>query len=138
MDTFKASIKTINTDKDIIDKKIIETKTKIRDILDDALNVISKEIYGQNRMRPKIINIDKHKDIDGYVSKLTDDYIKLINKIVKTIDHVICEINNETNMIDEIIHKASEMDNDTLHLINDKLNKIIARARKKLKILPEK
>ena len=46
-------------------------------------------------------------------------------------------IYNETNMIDEIIHKASEMDNDTLHLIDGKLNKIIARARKKLKISPE-
>ena len=51
---------------------------------------------------------------------------------------MLCEINNETNMIDEIIHKASEMDNDTLHLIDDKLNKIMARARKKLKISPKK
>ena len=41
-------------------------------------------------------------------------------------------------MIDEIIHKTSEMDNDTPHLINDKLNKIIARARKKLKIPPKR
>ena len=42
-----------------------------------------------------------------------------------------CEINNETNMINEIIHKASEMDNDTLHLIDDKLDKIITQTRKK-------
>ena len=80
------------------------------------------------------------KDIDEYVSKLTDvinNYRKLINKIVEIIGHVMCEINNETNMIDEIIHKASEMDNDTLHLIDDKLNKIIAWARKKLKISPK-
>ena len=61
----------------------------------------------------------------------------MINKIVETIDHVICEINNETNMIDEIIHKASEMDNDKLHLINNKLNEIITQARKKLKISPK-
>ena len=29
------------------------------------------------------------------------------------------------------------MDNDTLHLINDKLNEIITQARKKLKISPK-
>ena len=57
----------------------------------------------------------------------------MINKIGETIDHVMREINNETNMINEIIHKASEMDNDTLHLIDDKLDKIITQTRKKLK-----
>ena len=36
-------------------------------------------------------------------------------------------------MIDEIICKASEMDNDALHLIDDKLDKIITQARKNLK-----
>ena len=41
-------------------------------------------------------------------------------------------IKNETNMIDEKIHKVSEMDNDTQHLINDKLNEIITQSRKKL------
>ena len=39
------------------------------------------------------------------------------------------EIKNEANMIDEKIHKASEMD-DTLHLINDKLKKIISQSIK--------
>ena len=114
---------------------------KIEDILDDALNVVSKEIYGKNRISSKIINIDKHKDIDGYVSKLTDvinNKIKLINKIGGTIDHVMREINNETNMINEIIHKASEMDNDTLNLIDDKLDKIITQIRKKIKITLKK
>ena len=60
---------------------------KIKDILDDALNVVSKEIYGKNIKNSKIINIDKHKDIDGYVSKLTDminNEIELINKICET------------------------------------------------------
>ena len=106
---------------------------KIENIIDDVLNVVFKEIYGKNRTSIKITGIDKHKDVDGYVSKLTDilnNYIKLINKVVETIHDVICEINNETNMIDEIIHQASEMDNDTLHLVDGKLNKIIARARK--------
>ena len=113
---------------------------KIEDILDNAINVVSKGIYGKNRISSKIINIDKDKDIDGYVSKLTDvinNKIKLIDKIGEAIDHVMCEINNETNMIDEIMHKASEMDNDTLHLIDDKLDKIITQTRKKLKITPK-
>ena len=48
------------------------------------------------------------------------------------IDHIMSETKNETNMIDEKIHKVSEMDNDTLHLINDKLNEIITQSRKKL------
>ena len=61
----------------------------------------------------------------------------MINKIGETLDHVICEVDNETNTTDEIIHKASEMDNDTLHLINDKLNEIITQARKVLKISPK-
>ena len=38
---------------------------QIEDILDDALNVVSREIYGINRISSKIINIDKYKDIDG-------------------------------------------------------------------------
>ena len=40
-------------------------------------------------------------------------------------------------MVNEIIHKASVMDNDTLHLIDDKLDKIIRQTRKKIKIMLE-
>ena len=43
------------------------------------------------------------------------------------------EIKNETNMIDEKIHKGNEIANDTLHLINDKLNEIMKQSRKKLR-----
>ena len=112
---------------------------KRKDILADALNVVSKEIYGKNRKSSKIIKIDKDKDIDGYVSKLTDvinNEIKLINKIGETIKHVMYEINNEKNMVNEITNKASMMDNDTLHLIDDKLDKIMTQTRKKIKITP--
>ena len=87
---------------------------KIDVIIDDALNVVWNEIYGENRISSKIINIDKYKDIDGYVSKLTDainNKIELTNRMGEVIDHVMREINNETNLIDEKIHKASEMDN---------------------------
>ena len=112
---------------------------KRKDILADALNVVSKEIYGKNRKSSKIIKIDKDKDIDGYVSKLTNvinNEIKLINKIGETIKHVMYEINNEKNMVNEITNKASVMDNDTLHLIDDKLDKIMTQTRKKIKITP--
>ena len=104
-------------------------------ILDDALNVAWYEIYAKNRKSSKMINIDKHKDIDGYVSKLTDvinNKIELVNRMCESIDHVISEIKNETNMIDEKIHKVSEMDNDTQHLINDKLKEIMKQSRKNL------
>ena len=36
-------------------------------------------------------------------------------------------------MIDEKIHKVSEMDYDTLHLINDKVEKIIGQLKENLK-----
>ena len=46
------------------------------------------------------------------------------------IDHVMSEIKNETNMIDEKIHRVREMNNDTQHLINDKLKEIMKQSRK--------
>ena len=94
-----------------------------------------EEIYGKNKISPEKININKHKDIDGYASKLTDvinNKIELVNRMGEALDHVMSEIKNETNMIDEKIHKVSEMDNDTLHLIDDKINEIITQSRKKL------
>ena len=110
---------------------------KIDAILDDAINVVRYEIYGKKRKSPKMINIDKHKNIDGYVSKLTviiNDKIKLMNIIIsKRIDRVMCNVKNKTNMVNEKIHKASEMDNDTLHLIDDNLNEIITYLRERLK-----
>ena len=108
---------------------------KIDTIIDVALNVVWNAICGKNRISPEKIKTDKYKDIDGYVSKLTDvinNKVELVNRMGGVIDHVMSEIKNETNMIDEKIHKVSEMDNDTLHLINDKLNEIITQSRKKL------
>ena len=109
---------------------------KIDAIIDEALNVVWNMICGKNGINPEKIKIDKHKDIDGYISKLTDvinNKIELVNRMCESIDHVMSEIKNETNMIDEKIHKVSEMDNDTLHLIDDKLNEIITQSRKKLR-----
>ena len=108
---------------------------KIDVIIDEALNVVWNGNYGKNRISPEKININKYKDIDGYVSKLTDvinNKIELVNRMGGVIDHVMSEIKNETNMIDEKIHKVSEMDNDTQHLINDKLKEIMKQSRKNL------
>ena len=77
---------------------------KIDAIIDEALNVVWNTICAKNRIDPEKIKIDKHQDIDGYVSKLTDvinNKIELVNRMCESIDHVMSEIKNETNMIDE-------------------------------------
>ena len=45
---------------------------KIDAIIDEALNVVWNMVRGKKRINPEKIMIDKHKGIDGYVSKLTD------------------------------------------------------------------
>ena len=83
-----------------------------------------------------MINIDKNKDIDGYVSKLNDvlnDKIEFLNRVGDLIDHIICWIKNRTNMIDEMKYKVSEMDNDTLHLINCELKEITIQLKQNLR-----
>ena len=109
---------------------------KIDAIIDEALNVVWNMICGENRICPEEIKIDKHKDIDGYVSKLTaviNNKIELMNKMGGVIDHVMSEIKNETNMIDEKIHKLSEMDNDILLWINDRLEEFINQSGRNLR-----
>ena len=59
--------------------------------------------------------------------------IELLNRICGAIDHAMSEIKNETNMIDEKIHKLSEMDNDTLHWINDKLKEFVNQSGRNLR-----
>ena len=62
---------------------------------------------------------------------MINNEIQLINKIGETINHSRHEINNKTNMVNEIIHKVSVMDNDTQYLIDDKLDQVIRQTRKK-------
>ena len=83
-----------------------------------------------------MIKIGKHKDIDGYVNNLTDiinNKIELLNSICGAIDHTMTEKKNETNMIDEKIHKLSEMDNHILHWINDRLKEFIDQSGRNLR-----
>ena len=58
--------------------------------------------------------------------------MELVSRMCESIDHVMSEMKNETNMIDEKIHKVSEMDNDTQHLTNDKLKEIMKQSRKNI------
>ena len=56
-------------------------------------------IYGKKRKKKEINNIDinKEKDIDGYVSKYTgivNDKSELVNKIGELIDSIMVNIDN--------------------------------------------
>ena len=49
-----------------------------------------------------------------------------------SIKHIISEIKNETIEIYKKICDVIGLDKDTLHLINDKLNKIMTQSKKNL------
>ena len=109
---------------------------KIDAIIEEALNAVWIKFYGKNRINPEMIKIDKHKDIDGYVSKLTDiisNKIELLDRTCEAIEHAMSEIKNETNLIDEKIHELSEMDNDTLQWMNDRLKEFISQSGRNLR-----
>ena len=63
---------------------------------------------------------------------MINNKIELVNRMCESLDHAMSEIKNETNMIDEKIHKLREIDNDTQHLINDKRKEIMKQSRKNL------
>ena len=110
--------------------------SKIGVIMDEALNAVWKKFYRKSRINPEMNKIDKHKDIDGYVSKLTDiinNKIALLNRFCDVIDHAMSDIKNETNMMDEKIDKLSEMDNDILLWINDRLKEFINQSGRNLR-----
>ena len=117
-------------------KLIYESMCELQDGIysdDSWLRLVElNKICKKNRISSNKINVDKYKDTDGYVSKLTD-VIELLNRVGDSIDHIISDIKNETNMIDEKIYKVSEMDNDTLHLINNKLKEIMIQLKQNLK-----
>ena len=58
----------------------------------------------KKRKRPKMINIDKNKDIDGYANKLTDiinNKINLMRTVKIRINSIMCDINNISNMVNK-------------------------------------
>ena len=79
---------------------------------------------------------DKHKDIDGYVSKLTDvmnNKIEWMNRIGREIGNAMNEVMNEAKEIDGMRHKMRDMDIDTLQSIDDKLTEILKKSIKNLR-----
>ena len=61
--------------------------------------------------------------------------IELLNRVGDSIGYIISDIKNETNIIDKMIYKVSEMDNDTLQLINDEVKEIMSQLKQDLKII---
>ena len=115
--------------------KLVELD-KIDAIIDEALNVIRKLLYeNKNRIIPEMITIDKHKDIDGYLSELTDLInlkIEQMSDMCEPIDSIMSEINNKTNRIDNKIHKACKMDNDTRNWIDGRLIELKYVSQRKI------
>ena len=115
--------------------KLVELD-KIDAIIDEALNFIRKLLYeNKNRIIPEMITIDKHKDIDGYLSELTDLInlkIEQMSDMCEPIDSIMSEINNKTNRIDNKIHKACKMDNDTRNWIDGRLIELKYVSQRKI------
>ena len=100
---------------------------KLNLLLDELIDHAWLTVYNKNREKNEIINIDidKHKDIDGYVNiykKITDDKFEFVNKIVELYNHAIDkkELNNlkddvlkliENSCICDVERKGSKKDN---------------------------
>ena len=104
---------------------------KINVLTDEALDYVWKTFYGKNREKHETINIDKDKDIDGYVSKYTNivkNKLELVNRIGEFLDSTMIDVQNEVCMINEL-KQASEIDIDTLKLMHNTLTKILKKWR---------
>ena len=109
---------------------------KINVSIDEALDYVWKTFYGKNREKHETINIDKDKDIDGYVSKYTNivnNKLELVNRIGEFLDSTMIDVQNEVGMINEV-KQASKIDIDTLKLMHNTLTKILEKWRD---IVPE-
>ena len=91
--------------------KLVELE-KIDAITDETLNALLEKICKGNKISPEKIMIGKHKDIDEYVSKLTD------------------VMNNKIEWMNRI---GREIDIDTLQSIDDTLTEILKKSIKNLK-----
>ena len=84
--------------------------SKINALLDESLDYVWKTIYDDNREKHEKINIDKDKDIDGYVSMYTDIInvkLELVNRIGELLDSIMVEVQHVVDMV-------RETDNDSL------------------------
>ena len=73
-------------------------------MLDETLGSIWKMIFLENREKHEKINIDKDKDMDGYVSMYSDiinDKLELVNRIGELLDGIMVEVQNVEDMVRE-------------------------------------
>ena len=72
---------------------------QINKLADESLDYIWNMLYGKNIEKDEItdINIDKNKDIDGYMSKdikIINDKSEVINKLGELLDSIVNELQN--------------------------------------------
>ena len=86
-------------------------------MLDELIDHVRLTIYNKNRKKKEIINIeiDKHKDIEGYVNiykLITDDKFQFVNKIVELYNNDIDkkEFNNLKDDVLKLIGNSSICD----------------------------
>ena len=100
---------------------------KINPLLDELIDRVWLNIYNKNREKNEIINtdIDKHKDIEGYVNiykKIIDNKFEFVNKIIELYNNAIGkkEFNNlkddvlkltGNSFICDVERKGSKKDN---------------------------
>ena len=75
----------------------LDDLNKIDAIIDDEINFILYRLY-KKRISSNNINIDKQKDIDGYVDKLTNvmsEKMDLLQKIDDLINNTINEVKKQ-------------------------------------------
>ena len=84
---------------------------KINALLDDSLEYVWRMVYDDISEKHEKIDIDKDKDIDGYVSVYTDiindNKLEVVNGIGKLLDTFMAELHN-------VIEMVRETDNDSL------------------------
>ena len=77
---------------------------KINVSLNDSLDCVWCIVHDKKREKYDMINIDKDKDINGYVSKYTDivnDKLDLVNEIGELLYSIMVQIHNAVNMVKE-------------------------------------
>ena len=115
---------------------------KINALVDESLDYIQNMIYGKKREKNEITNIDidKDKDIDGYISKYIDiinDKSLLVSKLGEILDSIVIELQNVvgTDNYDILLKKMKRnmlklIKGDTIKKYNDKPSTIFNSIEK--------